>query len=220
MEHYLGGFGNNFAVPYLDDLLIFSTSFDKHQQHSQQVIQRLNKHGIKIKSFKCKFFKREVSYLGRLVSAEVYTVDPKSVESITSKIRKKPNNISVLRSLRGLVGYLGRLILNFSRLVKQLHLLLKNKDLKRGSKQLIEWIGDHQSIMDKLLNCLTEPPILAYPDYSVPLILHTDASSAVLGCGLFQEQDGTIRVIGYESRTLVGSEKKYHSSKLEFLALK
>ena len=67
-----------------------------------------------------------------------YIVDPKSVESITSKIRKKPNNISVLRSLLGLVGYLEyssrRLIPNFSPLVKPLHLLLKNKDLKRGSK--------------------------------------------------------------------------------------
>ena len=74
--------------------------------------------------------------------------------------------------------------------------------------------------MDKLLNCLTEPPILAYPDYSVPLILHTDASRAVLGCGLFQDQDGTLRVIGYGSRTLMGSEEKYHSSQIEFLALK
>ena len=175
MEHCLGDFRNNFAVPYLDDLLIFSKSFDQHQQHFQQVIQRLNKHGIKIKSFRCKFFKREFSYLGRLVSAGGYTVDPKSVESITSKIRKKPNNIPVLRSLLGLVGYFRRLIPNFSPLVKPLHLLLKNKDLKRGSKQLIEWTGDHQYIMDKLLNCLTnkllnrltEPPILAYPDYSV-----------------------------------------------------
>ena len=74
--------------------------------------------------------------------------------------------------------------------------------------------------MDNLLTCLTKPPILAYPDYSVPFILHTDASSSGLGYGLFQEQDGAIRVIGYGSWTLVGSEEKYHSSKLEFLALK
>ena len=57
--------------------------------------------------------------------------------------------------------------------------------------------------MDKLLICLTEPPILAYPDYSVPFILHTDVSIAGLGCGLFQEQDETIRITGYRSRTLV-----------------
>ena len=154
------------------------------------------------------------------MSAEGYTVDPKSVESITSKIRKKPNNISELRSLLGLIGYFRRSIPNFSQLVKPLYLLLKDKDVKRGSKQLIEWKADHQSIMDKFLICLTEPPILAYSDYKVPFILHTDASSAGLGCGLLQEQDGTIRVIGHGSRTLVRLEEKYHSSKLEFLALK
>ena len=79
---------------------------------------------------------------------------------------------------------------------------------------------DHQSITDKLLTSLTEPPVLAYPEYNMPFILHTDASSAGLGCDLFQEQDGTIRVTGYGSRTLAGSEGKYHSSKLVFLALK
>ena len=84
------------------------------------------------------------------MSAEGYTVDPKSVESITSKIRKKPDNISELCSLLDLVGYFRRLIPNFSQLVKPLYLLLKDKDLKRGSKQLIEWTADHQSIMDNL----------------------------------------------------------------------
>ena len=94
------------------------------------------------------------------MSAEGYTVDPKSVESITSKIQKKRNNISELRSLFGLVGYFRRSIINFSQLVKPLYLLLKDKDLKRGSKKLIEWTAYHQSIIDKLLTCLTEPPVL------------------------------------------------------------
>ena len=118
-------------VPY------FSKSFDEHLQHFQPVL-RLKKHGIKIKPSKCKFFKSEVPYLGRLVSAEGYTVDPKSVESIISKVRKKPNNISELPSLLGLVGYFRRSIPSFSQLVKLLYLLLKDKGLKRGSKQLIE----------------------------------------------------------------------------------
>ena len=98
--------------------------------------------------------------------------------------------------------------------------LLKDKELKRGSKQKIEWKDDHPLILDKLLTYLTEPSILAYPDFDLPFILHTDASDAGLGCGLFQIQDGSIRVIGYGNRTLTGSEKEYHSSKLEFLALK
>ena len=64
------------------------------------------------------------------------------------------------------------------------------------------------------------PPILAYPDYDQPFILDTDASRLGLGCSLFQMQNGKLRVLGFGSRTLVGAGKKYHSSKLEFLALK
>ena len=44
---------------------------------------------------------------------------------------------------------------------------------------------DQQSIMDDLSKCLIEPPVLAYPDYSAPFILHTDVLSGGLGCGLF-----------------------------------
>ena len=97
---------------------------------------------------------------------------------------------------------------------------MKDKDLKRGSKQLIEWTTDHQSIIDNLLTCFNEPPNFVYPGYSVPFILHTDASSAGLGYGLFQEKDETIIVTGYGSRTLVRLGEKYHSSKFGFLSLK
>ena len=108
------------------------------------------------------------------MSAEGYTVDPKSAESVTSKIRKKPNNISELRSLPRLVGYFRKSIPNFSQLVKPLYLLLKDKDLKRLSKKLMEWTTDHKSIMDKLLTCLTEPPILVYPGSCGIYFLHLD----------------------------------------------
>ena len=220
MEHCLGDYRDNFEVPYLDDLLIFSKTFEEHLNHIKLVLQRLKKHGIKIKPSKCNFFKREVSYLGRLISAEGYTVDPRSTEVLTTKIRKRPTNISELRSLLGLIGYFRRSIPNFSQTVKPLYQLLKDKELKRGSKQKIEWKDDHQLILDKLLTYLTEPPILAYLDFDLPFILHKDASGTGLGCGLFQIQDGSIRVIGYGSRILTEFEEKYPSSKLEFLALK
>ena len=74
--------------------------------------------------------------------------------------------------------------------------------------------------MTALITDITSPPILAYPKFDLPFILQIDASGVGLGCALYQEQDGKLRVIGYGSRTLVGAEKRYHSSKLEFLAMK
>lgn len=69
---------------------------------------------------------------------------------------------------------------------------------------------------------LTSSPILAYPDFNLPFVLHTDASSEGLGAVLHQEQGGRLRVIAYGCRSLTPTEKNYHlhSSKLEFLAVK
>lgn len=62
--------------------------------------------------------------------------------------------------------------------------------------------------------------MLVYPDFHQPFKLYTDASQQGLGCALYQEQNGKLRILGFGSSTLVGAEKKYHSSKLEFLRLK
>ena len=80
----------------------------------------------------------------------------------------------------------------------------------------------HQKAVETLLDHLVSPPILGYPDFSKPFVLHSDASQKGLGVVLYQKQDGKMRVIGYGSRSLTNAEKNYflHSGKLEFLALK
>ena len=93
MEYGLGNHRDKFAIPYMDGLLIFSKTFEEHLNHIKLVLQRLKKHGIKIKPSKCNCFKWEVAYLGRIISAEGYIVDPRSTETLTSKIRKRQTNI-------------------------------------------------------------------------------------------------------------------------------
>ena len=118
-----------------------------------------------------------------------------------------------------MLGYFRKSIHNYSKITAPLNALLTNNGCKAG-KIKIEWKEEHQKAVDELLEKLTTPPILAYPDFEKPFVLHTDASIQGLGCALFQVQDEKLRVIGYGSRTLNKSEAKYHSSKLEFLALK
>ena len=220
MESCLGEYRDQFCIPYLDDLLVYSHSFEDHLNHLQLVLQRLRKYGVKIKPAKCQMFKREVSYLGRLISSEGYTVDPKNTQAVVTKSKRKPTNITELRSLLGLVGYFRRSIPSFSQIAKPLYDILKDAEKRAKSKQIIVWTEEHQKSLDQLIHCITTPPILAYPNFEDPFILHTDASSKGLGCALYQIQDNQLRVLGYGSRTLVGAESKYHSSKLEFLALK
>ena len=67
------------------------------------------------------------------------------------------------------------------------------------------------------MSCRT---ILAYRDHNKELILHVDISDKGLGAVLLQYHEGDLRVISYGRRTLISAEKKYHSSKVEFLGAK
>lgn len=91
-----------------------------------------------------------------------------------------------------------------------------------SSRTPVEWTIEHQKTLDLLIDMLVNPPVLAYPDFNLPFVLHTDASEKGLGAILYQHQDGGLRVIAYGSRTLSPAEKNYrlHSGKLEILALK
>ena len=63
-------------------------------------------------------------------------------------------------------------------------------------------------------------PILAFPNYKLPFILHTDSSTEGLGAVLYQKQEGKLRVIAYASRSVTKTESNYPAHNLEFLALK
>ena len=124
---------------------------------------------------------------------------------------------------------------NFSTIAEPLTKLLRGKSNKKGKNRSKSkptqncapdnaWVwGDEQDLaFNNLKQVLCEPPVLKYPDFNKPFVLHTDASICGLGCAIFQrdEYDGKLNPIAFGSRTLNQTERGYSTHKLEFLALK
>ena len=108
-------------IPYLDDVIRFSKTFDEHLEHLRTVFKRLRESGIKLKPRKCKMFRKQVQFLGRVVSEQGYTLDPNSIEAVTCLPSRTPLTVGDVRKLLGFLSYFRRWIPQFATIEKSLH---------------------------------------------------------------------------------------------------
>ena len=227
MNHVLGNENFNSLLIYLDDVLVFGKSVDEMLQRLDTVFGKLRVFGLKIKPQKCSLFRREVKFLGHIVSAAGVATDPEKIKAVQEW--QEPTSETELRSFLGLAGYYRRYVPSFAQIAKPLHQCIgKATNTKKGAKKRLsqesplfheKWNQDCTLAFQKLKEKLTSAPVLAHPDFSKPFVVETDASFRGLGAVLSQE-DG---VIAYASRGLRPAERNdanYSSMKLELLALK
>ena len=140
MEHCLDGLRDEMCIPYIDDIIVYSKTFEEHVDHIRQVLQRLRAHGIKLKPKKWKLFKRELNYHGQIVSASGYRSDPANVEAVLSLKKSNPCTVGEVRKLLGRLGYYRRYIPNLARMAYPIYQLLQSDPdnvarTVRGNKQ-------------------------------------------------------------------------------------
>ena len=227
------GFGDqNFVsiLIYLDDILVFGSTFEETLSRLDMVLTRLSNMNLKVKPSKCQLFFKRLRFLGHSISEDGVAPDPEKVRAI--QCWEKPKTKSALRGFLGLAGYYRRFVKDFAKIAKPLHNLLreesgtapKKKKGKNRNDPLNDWDESCDIAFDLLKEKLVSPSVLAFPDFTKPFILETDASLNGLGAVLSQDQGGSSPVvIAYASRGLRGQERamqNYSSMKLELMALK
>ncbi|XP_063052002.1 uncharacterized protein K02A2.6-like [Engraulis encrasicolus] len=199
IEGILGGIPN--VAIYLDDILCTGPNEQEHLRTVQEVLQRLEKSGLRLKRSKCEFMGKEVTFLGHKINASGLHPLTEKVEAIAEA--PEPQNVSELKAYLGLLNYYHRFLPKLSTLLAPLHTLLRKEEKW-------SWGAEQQKAFEESKLLLQSCSVLVHYDSNKPLILACDASPYGVGAVLSHRMaDGSERPIGFVSRTLSAAEKNY-----------
>ena len=201
------------VIVYLDDILVYSKSKEEHEQHLQQVLQRLKDNQLYAKLSKCTFFTNSIEYLGHIVNNEGLRPNPQLVQALVDFPR--PKTLKELQSFLGLANYYRKFIANFSHIALPLTDATRNN--QQGNLRPIEWTESMQTAFDALKEALTSAPCLALPDPDGEFEVTTDASEDAKAVGAVLTQNS--HPVAYESTKLNTHQLNYPVHDKEMCAI-
>ncbi len=209
MDTVLAG-AKGHCMAYLDDVVIFSRSFDDHCCHLVDVLSRLAVANLRLKLSKCEFLKAEIQYLGHVISARGIYPNPAKVEVIENL--DPPAEVRGVRSFLGMSGFYRRFCPSYAEIARPLtHLTKKDVDFY--------WTNECDLAFQLLKKSLTEAPILAFPDPRMPYKVYTDASHYAIGGVITQEFPEGERAIQYISHQLSKTQRNWPTIEKEAYAI-
>uniref|UniRef100_A0A2N9IS51 Reverse transcriptase n=1 Tax=Fagus sylvatica TaxID=28930 RepID=A0A2N9IS51_FAGSY len=194
-----------FVLVFFDDILIYSKTLEDHVNHLKMVLQLLLKHHLFAKRSKCVFAAKEVEYLGHIISGLGVQTDPKKTAAMMAW--PAPKTLKALRGFLGLTGYYRKFIKAYGQIAAPLTSLLK--------KDAFGWNEDAGKAFEQLKLAVSNPPVLALPNFNKSFVVECDASGYGIGAVLMQES----RPIAYYSQGLKGKNLFLSTYEKELLAL-
>ena len=157
----------NFAIAYLDDIIIFSKTPQEHLLHIRMVFEKLKSANLSMKKSKCSFFSKEIQYRGHILSATCIRPLPAKTHAIQHiQPQTTPKQV---RAFLGLVRYYRKFIKGFAQIAKPLTLLTRQQ-------VRFEWTPEHHTAFLHLKEAIVQAPILHYHNTDKRYIVYTDAS--------------------------------------------
>ena len=198
------------VICYLDDILITGRNKAEHLLNLEEVLRRLQEHGVRLRKEKCLFLQKSVEYLGHCVDSRGIHTSDKKVKAILEA--PAPRNLQQLRSFLGLLNYYAKFLSDLASLLHPRHMLLR-------AKQLWHWSKACEQAFQKAKR-LVEAPVLAHYDPELPIVLAANTSAYGVGAVISHKfPDGSERPVAFASRTLSTSEKNYAQVEKEALSL-
>jgi hypothetical protein len=211
MNNCLGSMVYRQVLVYLDDIMVYSMSYEDHLTHLDEVFGRLSQANLTVKLTKCKLAQVQTVYLGYEVSSQGLEPEKSKLQAISAM--EPPKNVKQVRQFLGVVGYYRRFIKDFAKKAEVLNELL-------AKEKRFEWTPACQQAFDLLRQALITQPVLAHPRFDRPFVVTTDASNYAVS-GILEQMDdsGRHHPIAYASRRMQPAEQRYSTTERECLAV-
>lgn len=215
MNSIIGRGREHCCLIYLDDIIVFSRTFDDHLVHVEEVLEALHKHNFQLNPPKCDWFKSEMNYLGHTINAHGMAPLDEKIETI--KQLPMPKTLREANYFIGALGFYRKFIKNFAQMAAPIHRIT---NLHKRQHREFTWGPEQVVAFGQLKRAIsTKPLVLDFPDNDALLILSTDASDLGIGGVLKQTTSESTRVIYYHSQLLNSAQKRYSTIEKEALAV-
>jgi len=200
------------VVVYLDNILIFTKTKEKHAQAVRWVLQVLKENKLFLRPEKCEFYKQQIKYLGLVILENEVSMDPVKVAGVREW--PTPENKMDVQAFLGFVNFYWRFIWDFSAKARPLF------DLTR-SEQVWTWSGMEQVAFEDLKTVVTTAPVLVSLQESDPFQIEADSSDFATGAVLSQQSmmNGKWHPVVFYSKSLSSMERNYEIHDKEMLAI-
>ena len=206
---------HQFALVYIDDIVVFSRSFEEHLEHIQQVLSILLKHNFQLNPVKCNIFHQHIDYLSHTISESGVKPNNEKIQAII-KLRE-PSTLAEANKFLGAISWYRKFIPEFATIAAPIH---RVTNLTKPNRRQFDWGDTQKQAFLQLKQLIIKSPLfLDFPNDNYPLILTTDASKVGIGGTLQQNIGGEIKNLYYHSQVTTSTQRRYDPIELEALAI-
>ena len=203
-----------FTLVYLDDIVVYSHSFDEYLKHVAQVLSILSRHNFQLSPAKCNIFQTQIHYLSHTISGIGFKPTNEKIQAIL-KLRE-PTTLAEANKFLGALSWYRKFIPQFATIAAPIHQIT---NLTKPNRKKFAWGDSQKQAFLQLKHLLvTSPLFLNFPDDNYPVILTTDASKCGIGGTLQQNINGKTKNIYYHSQVISPVQRRYDPIELKALA--
>ena len=159
-------------MAYCDDTVLWGSTFDDHMESLHAVLKRYAIHNVNIKISKCHFACARTEFVGHQVEVgSGVKICEKKIKAIVEM--KRPSNVQELKSFIGMCSYYKRFIKDFAHIAMPLR-RIENVFKSKLQSIAFLWRDNQEKAFNALKAALATAPVLAFPDFSKPMIVISD----------------------------------------------